>query len=101
MGAEARGRPDREVSFGPSVAAFVLTMLVYSFASGLALDGIPDSETGLFVAMGAVLGLHEPGVTVASPALLLLARVGGLGMLASLAAVVVTRIRINRSNRRG
>jgi hypothetical protein len=99
-GAGGRGDLRRRHPFGPSVAALVLTMLVYSFASWLALDGVPDSESGLFVVMGAVLGLPMAGVTVASPVLLLVARVAGLGMLASLGAVAVTRMRMTRSARR-
>ena len=98
----AGGREDlhRRHPFVPGVAALVLTMLVYSFASWLALDGVPDSESGLFVVMGAVLGLPMTGVSVASPALLLVARVAGVGMLASLGAVAVTRTRMTRSARR-
>ena len=98
--AGGRGPRGQRLSFGPSVAALVLTMLVYSLASWLALDGVPDRETGIFIVMGAVLGLPMAGVGVASPALLLLARLAGLGMLASLVAVVVTRMRMNRTRGR-
>lgn len=98
--AGGRGPRARRLSFGPSVAALVLTMLVYSFASWLALDGVPDSESGLFVVMGAVLGLPMEGVSVSSPALLLVARLAGLGMLASLVGVVVTRMRMTRTRGR-
>lgn len=93
-------RPRGPESFGPSVAAFVLAVLVYSFATWAALDGVPDSETGLFVAMGAVLGLLMEGVSVASRALLLLARIAGLGMLAGLVWVVATRMRMTRAGGR-
>ena len=100
MAAGGRTRSARRPSYGPGVLALVLTMLVYSFASWLALAGVPDSETGLFVAMGAVLGIPVEGVSVVSPALLLLARVAGLGMVASLVAVGVTRMRMTRARGR-
>jgi hypothetical protein len=82
------------------VAVLILTVTVYSFASAFALDGVPDSESGLFVVMGAVLGVPVQGVSVASPTLLLLARVAGLGVLASLVAVGVTRMRMTRARGR-
>jgi hypothetical protein len=94
------GQPGRPLSFGPSAAALILTVTVYSFASSFALDGVPDSENGLFIVMAAVVGVPMTGVSVASPALLLLARVAGLGVLASFVAIGVTRIRMNRSGRR-
>jgi hypothetical protein len=99
-GVPGRAAGTRRPSYGPSVAALVLTVTVYSFASWLALDGVPDSESGLFIVMGAVLGLPMEGVSVASPALLLLARVAGLGMLASFVAVALTRMRTTRSRGR-
>jgi hypothetical protein len=82
------------------VAALILTVTGYSFASWLALDGVPDSESGLFVVMGAVLGLPVQGVSVASAAWLLVARVLGLGVLASAVAVGVTKRRVTRSRER-
>ncbi len=88
-----RGSP----SFGPSVAALVVSMLVFSAAAVLALDGVPDSENGLFYAMGKVAGIDVSGVVVVSTAWLLVARLAGLGMLASLVGVLLVRKRIGRA----
>ncbi len=74
----------------------MFSVLVFSLAIGYGLDGVPDSETGLLSAMAEVAGLHQAGITVKSSALLLLARLAGLGMIASFAAVLVTRKRLGR-----
>lgn len=91
------GHPVRRgVGYGPPVAAFILTVTIFSFAAAGSLDGVPNTENGLFYAMAAVAGLSPAGITVGSPTLLLLARLAGLGMIASLVAVLVTRKRLGR-----
>jgi hypothetical protein len=91
------GAGGRRPSFAPAVAALVLSVTVYSFASAFALDGVPDSEDAVFLVVARVVGLAVPGVTVASPGWLLLARVVGLVVLASAVAVGITWRRVVRS----
>jgi hypothetical protein len=96
----ARSRaPRRPASFGPAVAALVVSVTLFSLAAALALDGVPNSESGLFYAMGRVAGLPVRGVLVVSPGWLLVARLGGVGMLASLVAIVFVRKRLDRPER--
>ena len=80
--------------YGPGAAALVLSVTVLSFGGALALDGVPDSEMGLFWVIARVAGLSLPGVTVVSPGWLLVARVGGIGMLASGIAIAVAARRV-------
>lgn len=96
----SRARSRRRPSYGPSVAAFIVAVTVFSFAGAWALDGIPDSETGLFSMMGVIAGLHLAGITVASAGWLLVARVAGVAMIISLIAVGVTRRRLGRARGR-
>jgi hypothetical protein len=77
----------------------VLAVTVYSFASAFALEGVPDSESAVFLVMAEVVGVGVPGITVASSGWLLLARAAGLGVLASALAVGTTWRRVTRSRR--
>jgi hypothetical protein len=90
---------DRRPSYAPAVAALVLTVTVYSFASALALEGVPDSESAVFLVMAEVVGVGVAGVGVASTGWLLLARVAGLGVLVSAVAVGLTWRRVARFTR--
>ena len=72
----------------------MLSVTVYSFASAYALEGIPDSESALFLVMAKVVGLDVQGISVASPALLLLARVAGVAVIASFVAIALVRKRL-------
>jgi hypothetical protein len=92
-------RSSRPPSFGPVVAAFIVCVTVFSFAVAAALSGIPDSETGLFYAMGETVGIDLRGVDVVSAGWMWVARLAGLGMLGCLAGVLVVRKRIGRSRR--
>lgn len=93
--ATGRGRTASPTSiYGPGAAALVLSVTVFSFGGALALDGVPNTETGLFWVMARVAGLPLPGVTVVSPGWLLVARVGGIGALASGVAIAVAAKRV-------
>jgi hypothetical protein len=84
-------------SFGPVVAAFVVSVTVFSVAAALALDGVPNTENGLFYAMGEVAGLDLAGVVVVSDVWLWIARLGGVVALASLVGVFVVRKRLGQA----
>lgn len=88
--------PSHVASYGPSVAALIVTVTVFSFAGAFALAGVPDSETGLFYLMGEVAGVDLGGVTVVSAGWLLVARLAGLGMLASAVGIIWTKRRLGR-----
>src|SRR3978361_1811298 len=98
-GAGGGGRAPRPPSFGPVVAAFVVSVTVFSVAAAVALSGVPNSEDGLFYAMGAVAGLDVTGVEVVSPGWLLVARLAGGAIVASLVGVVLVRKRLSRRGR--
>lgn len=95
------GAASRPHSFGPVVAALIVSVTIFSLAAALALDGVPNTENGLFYAMGEVAGIDLPEVVVVSRGWLLVARVAGLAMLISLVGVFVVRKRIGRSGRSG
>ena len=94
-----RDRGDRDAAssiYGPGAAAVVLSITVFSTGGALALDGVPDTEVGLLWLVAGVAGLLLPGVTVASPGWLLVARLGGIGIVASGIAVAVAAKRVRR-----
>lgn len=97
MSRRVRGETDSSTSiYGPATAALILSVTVFSFGGAFALDGVPNTETGLFWVMGRVAGVPLPGVTVASPGWLLVARLGGAGMLASGVAIALAAKRVRR-----
>lgn len=78
---------------GPLVAGLILAVTVFSFAGAFAFEGIPDTETGLFWMMAAVVGVERHGIHLVSPGWRLVARAAGIGALATLVAVVLLRNR--------
>jgi hypothetical protein len=87
----------RKPSFGPVVLVLIVSVTVFSVAAALALEGVPNSENGLFYAMGKVAGIDVSGVVVVSTFWLFVARLAGLVGLASLAGVFLVRKRLGRS----
>ena len=82
--------------YGPGAAGVVLSITVFSTGGALALDGVPDTEVGLLWVVAGVVGLLLPGVTVASPGWLLVARLGGIGIVASGVAIAIAAKRVRR-----
>ena len=95
-GPRERGAQPRRPSFGPPVAALVVAVIIFSFAATFALDGVPNTENGLFYAMAEVAGIDLPDVVVISSVWLWVARLAGVGMLVSLAMVFVVRKQLSR-----
>jgi len=92
-----RGETDAAASiYGPGAAALVLSLTVFGIGSGMALEGVPGTEVGLFWVAAGVAGLLLPGVTVASPGWLLVARLGAIGVVVSGVAIAMAARRVGR-----
>jgi hypothetical protein len=86
----------RVSAYGPSAAALILTVTVFSFAGAFALDGIPDDEFGLFYMIAEVLGIDMSEVEVVKPGWLLAARLAGIGIIASGVGIFLAGKRLRR-----
>lgn len=86
----------RASGFGPSVAAFILMITVLDLAGSFSLHGLPNDEFATFSMLARVAGINQAGITVASVGLLWVARLAGIGVLASLVWIVWTKKRLDR-----
>ncbi len=82
--------------FGPSVATFILMATVLDLAGSFALQGLPNDEFATFSMLAQVAGIDQAGIMVVSSGLIWVARLAGLGLLASLVWILQTKKRLDR-----
>lgn len=86
----------RASGLGPSVAAFIAMVTILDITGSFAFDGLSNDEFQTFSMLAGVAGIDQPGITVASAGLLWVARLAGIGLLASVVWIIRTKKRLER-----